>query len=137
MTAVIGEILLRRRCWSHEPCGDCLVDAIPFRDPRELTTEEGFRLIDQVRAFGARPPLLVFTGGDPMRRPDLADAMFVGLRDAEALVGKCGRCQFRSICGGSRSRADAATGAVMASDPLCVFEPGPEVESPVPVVWRG
>ena len=43
------------------------------RNPGELTTEEGFRLVDQVRAFGDRPPLLVLTGGDPMRRPDLAE----------------------------------------------------------------
>jgi radical SAM protein len=54
-------------------CVHCRADAIPRRDPRELTTEQGFRLIDQVRAFGPRPPLFVLTGGDPMRRPDLAE----------------------------------------------------------------
>jgi len=54
-------------------CVHCRADSIHRRDPRELTTEEGFRLIDQVRAFGAQPPLFVLTGGDPMRRPDLAD----------------------------------------------------------------
>src|SRR6266571_1753019 len=54
-------------------CVHCRADAIHRRDPRELTTQEGFRLIDQVRAFGPRPPLFVLTGGDPMRRPDLAE----------------------------------------------------------------
>src|SRR5262245_24929665 len=54
-------------------CIHCRADAIPCRDPRELNTEEGFRLIDQVGAMGSRPPLFVLTGGDPMRRPDLAD----------------------------------------------------------------
>ena len=53
-------------------CVHCRADAIQRRDPRELTTEEGFRLIDQVRSLGERPPLFVLTGGDPMRRPDLA-----------------------------------------------------------------
>src|SRR5215510_712347 len=53
-------------------CVHCRADALRRRDPRELTTVEGFRLIDQVRAFGERPPLFVLTGGDPMRRPDLA-----------------------------------------------------------------
>jgi radical SAM protein len=53
-------------------CVHCRADAIPCRDPRELTTQDGFRLIDQVRAFGEKPPLFVLTGGDPMRRPDLA-----------------------------------------------------------------
>src|SRR5215510_8533531 len=52
-------------------CMHCRADAIHRRDPGELITAEGFRLIDQVRAFGPRPPLLVLTGGDPMRRPDL------------------------------------------------------------------
>jgi MoaA/NifB/PqqE/SkfB family radical SAM enzyme len=33
------------------------------------------------------------------------------------------------MCGGSRARAFAATGAVMASDPLCVYEPGGAVEA--------
>jgi radical SAM protein len=53
-------------------CVHCRADAIARRDPRELTTEEGLRLIDQVRAFGTPPPLLVLTGGDPMWRKDLA-----------------------------------------------------------------
>ena len=54
-------------------CVHCRADSIPRRDPRELTMEEGFRLIDQVCAFGEPPPLFVLTGGDPMRRPDLAE----------------------------------------------------------------
>src|SRR5262249_27215701 len=56
-------------------CVHCRADAIPCRDPRELTTEEGFRLIDQVRAMDdeGRAPLVVLTGGDPMMRRDLAE----------------------------------------------------------------
>jgi radical SAM protein len=54
-------------------CVHCRADAVPRRDPGELTTIEGFRLIDEIRAFGDRPPLLVLTGGDPMRRSDLAE----------------------------------------------------------------
>jgi AdoMet-dependent heme synthase len=53
-------------------CVHCRADAIPCRDPRELSTVEGFRLIDQIRAIGDPPPLFVITGGDPMRRGDLA-----------------------------------------------------------------
>ena len=56
------------------------------------------------------------------------DEVFRRLRDHDALLDKCGRCRFRAICGGSRSRAFAATGAVMASDPLCAYEPGRQVE---------
>jgi radical SAM protein with 4Fe4S-binding SPASM domain len=57
-----------------------------------------------------------------------ADEMFVRLRNPNALLGKCGRCRFRALCGGSRSRAYAATGAVMASDPLCAYEPSVDGE---------
>jgi radical SAM protein len=54
-------------------CVHCRAEAIPRRDPGELTTEEGRALIDAVRRFGDPPPLLVFTGGDPLRRPDLVE----------------------------------------------------------------
>ena len=54
-------------------CVHCRADAIHRRDSRELTTDEGFRLIDQIRGFGEKPPLFVLTGGDPMRRPDLTE----------------------------------------------------------------
>ena len=53
-------------------CVHCRADAIARRDPSELTTDEGKRLIDQVRSFGSPPPLLVLTGGDPMWRKDQA-----------------------------------------------------------------
>ena len=52
-------------------CVHCRADAQHQRDPRELTTEEGFALIDRFRAFG--DPILIFTGGDPMMRRDLFD----------------------------------------------------------------
>jgi AdoMet-dependent heme synthase len=57
------------------------------------------------------------------------DEIFMRLRNPDALLGKCGRCQFRVVCGGSRSRAFAATGALMASDPLCVYDPGSDARS--------
>jgi AdoMet-dependent heme synthase len=54
-------------------CVHCRADAIPHRDPDELSTEEGKRLIDRVAGFGSPPPILVLTGGDPLRRPDIPD----------------------------------------------------------------
>jgi radical SAM protein len=59
-------------------CVHCRAEAIPRRDPRELTTDEGRALIDRVAAFGTPPPLLVLTGGDPLRRPDLVDLVAHG-----------------------------------------------------------
>ncbi|HID34909.1 MAG TPA: radical SAM protein, partial [Anaerolineae bacterium] len=53
-------------------CVHCRADAQPQRHPLELTTEEGFQLIDRLAAFGNHP-ILIFTGGDPMMRRDLFD----------------------------------------------------------------
>jgi radical SAM protein len=50
-------------------CAHCRACAVPARHPAELTTVEGFRLLETVRSFG--DPLMVFTGGDPLKRPDL------------------------------------------------------------------
>ncbi|MBZ5590622.1 MAG: TIGR04053 family radical SAM/SPASM domain-containing protein [Acidobacteriia bacterium] len=52
-------------------CVHCRASAMPGRNPDELTTDEGFRLLDEIRSFG--DPLMVFTGGDPLKRPDLFD----------------------------------------------------------------
>jgi|GEM_PF-260788 len=52
-------------------CLHCRAVAQPHRDPRELSTEEGKRLIDQIHEMDN--PLLVFTGGDPLMRSDLFD----------------------------------------------------------------
>jgi radical SAM protein with 4Fe4S-binding SPASM domain len=49
--------------------------------------------------------------------------LFVTLRDNNALGGKCGVCEYRSICGGSRSRAFGITGDPFAADPACIYQP--------------
>jgi len=63
-------------------CVHCRADAQHTRDPRELTTAEGHRLLDRFNEFGS--PIVVFTGGDPMMRRDLFDliryATDLGLR---------------------------------------------------------
>ena len=57
--------------------------------------------------------------------------LFERLRDRDELDGKCGACPFRSVCGGSRSRAYAYTGNPLSSDPLCPYVP-PEYDGPLP-----
>jgi AdoMet-dependent heme synthase len=47
----------------------------------------------------------------------------VNLRDSDNLHGKCGRCEYRDLCGGSRARAWAMTGDVFGADPLCAYQP--------------
>jgi radical SAM protein with 4Fe4S-binding SPASM domain len=215
-------------------CRHCCASAQPGRDPGELTTEEGLRLVDQVADVGT--PILILSGGDPVNRPDLLDLvrhgksrglrvdeemadfvqkkegfvvketeaphyrrpvaqremkdegapsarsegpghtvglaprgvnsgngflfvshvgeimpsgflpipvgnvremaiahayretpLFRQLRTPSLLKGRCGRCEFRDICGGSRSRAYGLTGDPFETDPWCSYEPAPGV----------
>jgi radical SAM protein len=50
--------------------------------------------------------------------------LFRSLRLTRSYKGKCGRCEFREICGGSRARAYARYHDPLESDPLCAYEPG-------------
>ncbi|QDU58680.1 TIGR04053 family radical SAM/SPASM domain-containing protein [Aeoliella mucimassa] len=53
---------------------------------------------------------------------------FVSLRDHDQLVGKCGMCEYRAVCGGSRSRAFAVTGNPLAEEPDCQHQPAGDGE---------
>jgi radical SAM protein with 4Fe4S-binding SPASM domain len=50
--------------------------------------------------------------------------LFVALRDGSRLRGKCGECEFRNICGGSRARAFGINGDPLAEEPDCTYQPG-------------
>ncbi len=52
-------------------CRHCRAEAIAEPQPGQLSTEEGFKLIEDLRAFTPRFPVLIFTGGDPFMRSDL------------------------------------------------------------------
>ena len=43
------------------------------------------------------------------------------LRDKTKLKGKCGACRYREVCSGSRCRAYAKTGDLLAEDPGCWY----------------
>ena len=45
------------------------------------------------------------------------------LRDTSKLEGKCGACEYKEICGGSRARAYAVTGNPLAQEPCCIYQP--------------
>lgn len=70
---------------------------------------------------------LPFSAGN-VRREQLADIyrncpLFLSLRDVSQLKGKCGRCEFQDVCGGSRARAFALTGDPLAAEPCCSYIP--------------
>jgi MoaA/NifB/PqqE/SkfB family radical SAM enzyme len=50
-------------------CFHCRASAQPQRHPLELSTLEGKKLIDDIAELD--PPIFIFTGGDPLKRPDI------------------------------------------------------------------
>jgi radical SAM protein with 4Fe4S-binding SPASM domain len=63
-----------------------------------------------------------------VRQTSLAEAyrhspLFLALRDPDRLAGRCGACEFRRICGGSRARAFGLTGDPFETDPWCAYQP--------------
>ncbi len=68
---------------------------------------------------------LPITAGN-IRTDRLADVyrqapIFVDLRRADRLTGRCGLCRYSAKCGGSRAHAYAATGDYLAEDPSCTY----------------
>ncbi len=53
------------------------------------------------------------------------------LREGE-LGGKCGRCEYRALCGGCRARAYAVDGDLLGPDPACAYEPAPGIAEAIP-----
>jgi radical SAM protein with 4Fe4S-binding SPASM domain len=60
--------------------------------------------------------------------------LFRELRNPSLLQGKCGRCEFRDLCGGSRARAFALTGDYLGEEPLCVYQPKRAADEPTPKI---
>jgi AdoMet-dependent heme synthase len=69
---------------------------------------------------------LPVSGGN-VRTDSLVDvycnsSLFRSLRDPAAREGKCGWCEYKKLCGGSRARAYARTGNYIAADPRCSYQ---------------
>lgn len=120
-------VMLQRR--GRQPAREARRPAA-LRSSRSVTDGNGFVFIDhvgQVCPSGFLPIACGTVRTDSLVRIYREHELFRQLRDADALEGRCGRCEFRSVCGGSRARAYFATGSPVAADPLCLYEPGAPV----------
>lgn len=96
------------------------------RGPKAVNEGKGFVFINhQGEVYPSR--FLPLSAGN-VTTQSLAEVycdspLFVSLLDSSRLKGKCGRCNFRTVCGGSRARAYAITGDLLAADPCCAYEP--------------
>ncbi|MBN2192398.1 MAG: TIGR04053 family radical SAM/SPASM domain-containing protein [Polyangiaceae bacterium] len=123
----------------HPAGGERSGSAIPAQLSRELSTHESFgaraKGINSGKGFCFVSHLgEVFPSGffpvpvGSIRERPLAELyrdtdLMRALRDPSRLAGRCGRCEYADVCGGSRARAYAVHGDWFAEDPACLYEP--------------
>jgi radical SAM protein with 4Fe4S-binding SPASM domain len=101
---------------------------------RRVNDGKGFMFISHVGNVYPSGFLPIHAGN--IRETPLAEIyrnapIFKSLRDTSKLEGKCGACEYKEICGGSRARAYALTGDPLAQEPCCIYQPknwDPELE---------
>lgn len=96
------------------------------RAPRGLNDGKGFVFISHKGEVFPSGFLPLSAGS--IRERSLEDIyresdLFRSLRDPSKLEGKCGACEFKAICGGSRARSYALTGSPFAAEPCCSYIP--------------
>ena len=96
------------------------------RAPRGINDGKGFVFISHRGEVFPSGFLPVSAGN--VRNQSLTDlyrhsSLFVALRDSKNLKGKCGVCEFREVCGGSRARAYALTGDMFSEEAYCTWQP--------------
>ena len=94
--------------------------------PCDSNDAQGFVFISHLGEV--HPSRFLPLSGGNLRRQSLSDIyrnslLFRKLRDSRNLEGKCGMCEYRESCGGSRARSFAMTGNLFAEEPCCVYEP--------------
>ena len=93
---------------------------------RNVNDGDGFLFISHLGDVYPSGFLPVKAGN--VRRDDLVEVyrdspLFRSLRDRSLLKGKCGVCEYRKVCGGSRARAFAVTGDWLEAEPFCAHVP--------------
>jgi radical SAM protein len=93
---------------------------------RRVNDGKGFLFVSHVGNVYPSGFLPIHAGN--IREKPLADIyqnapIFKALRDTSKLEGKCGACEYKEICGGSRARAYAVTGDPLAQEPCCIYQP--------------
>ena len=124
----LGETYRRLRAQLEEVAPEVVDAGVGLRRaPLDVSAARGFVFISHVGTVHPSGFLPLSAGN--VRERQLSDIyrispLFEELRDLARLQGRCGACEFRTICGGSRSRAFGATGQVFAEEPWCTYRPG-------------
>jgi AdoMet-dependent heme synthase len=100
----------------------------PIRCPRPAGTNDGngVMFVSHVGEIFPSGFLPVTCGRFPLDSPVSVyqrAALFQALRNPDGFGGKCGVCEYRNVCGGSRARAFGVTGDPLAEEPDCAYVP--------------
>ena len=107
----------------------------PIADARERTMGWATRRVNDGKGFlfvshvgNVYPSGFLPIHAGNIRQTPLAEIyqnapIFKALRNTTRLEGKCGACEYKEICGGSRARAYALTGDPLAQEPCCIYQP--------------
>ena len=96
------------------------------RAPLDVNSGRGFAFVDHVGVVypsGFLPLAAGSVRDVPFPQIYRESELLQSLRNPDGFGGRCGRCEFRNICGGSRSHAYAVTGDPFAEDPSCLHRP--------------
>ena len=96
------------------------------RPPLDVNAGKGFVFVDPVGAVypsGFLPVPVGSVRDRPITELYREAPLLRWLRDPDRLAGRCGRCAFRQVCGGSRSRAYAMSGDPLGEDRTCSYQP--------------
>ena len=133
-------VVAERRAGGPPPTGElyrrlsgqlraCLGDPPPGRRPSAHTasTRDGKGIVfvahdGEVYPAGFLPLGLGNIRDRPLAEIYREDPRLIAIRAAE-FSGRCGACDYADLCGGSRARAFAASGDVLAEDPACAYRP--------------
>jgi radical SAM protein len=96
------------------------------RPPLDVNAGRGFVFVDHLGTVYPSGFLPVGVGNvraTPLTEIYRTAPLLRSLRDPDAFTGRCGVCEFRNVCGGSRSHAYAVSGDPLGDDPTCVHLP--------------
>jgi AdoMet-dependent heme synthase len=129
---VLQRKVAERRAGERDEASDVLTDGVAHSSTdgigraRGVNDGDGFLFVSHTGEIFPSGFLPVSAGN--VRTDDLISVyrtapLFTTLRQRSLLKGKCGVCEYRSLCGGSRARAFAVTGDYLEAEPFCAYEP--------------
>lgn len=96
------------------------------RAPKGVNDGNGFIFVSHtgdVMPSGLLPIKLGNVRDQPLKEIYRESTVLKEIRNPDLYKGKCGVCEYRNVCGGSRSRVYAVTGDYLESEPYCVYVP--------------